>query len=104
MTAPRSYFEHLTHDRRLVILRLLKQSGGSGNDSILLQGVRLIGHLAATRDDIRDDLEFLKERRLVRLEHFNETVMVATITERGIDVAEGRVEVEGVKKPSPGGQ
>ena len=103
MTLPKNYVEHLTFDRRLVILRLLKQSGGRGNDSSLLQGVRYIGHGGATRDEVRSDLEFLKARGLITIEYFNETVMVATITERGVDVAEGRVEVEGVKKPSPGG-
>lgn len=103
MTAPKSYFEHLKHDRRLVILRLLKQSGGSGNDSILLQGVRFIGHGGATRDEIRDDIEFMRDRGLVKAEYFNETVVVATITERGIDCAAGRIEVEGVKKPTVGG-
>lgn len=103
MTAPKSYFEHLKHDRRLVILKLLRQTGGSGNDSVLLEGVRFVGHGGVTRDDIRADMEFLKARGAVTVEYFNETVMVARITERGIDCAAGRVEIEGVKKPTIGG-
>lgn len=97
-----SYFEHLKHDRRLVILKLLKRSAGTGNDSVLLQGVRLIGHVAATREDVRSDLEFLKERGCVTVDWIDGKVMVARLTERGVDVEEGRLEVEGVKKPSIG--
>jgi hypothetical protein len=98
-----SYFEHLKHDRRLVILRLLKRSAGHGNDSVLTEGVRLIGHVGATREDVRRDLEFLKERGLVAVDWIDGKVMVARLTERGLDVEAGRVEIDGVKKPSPGG-
>jgi hypothetical protein len=99
----KSYAEHLTHDRRLVILRLLKSNNGHGNDSVLLTGVRQVGHIAATREEIRADLEFLKERGALRVEYFEETIMVARLTERGLDCAEGRITIEGVKKPSLGG-
>lgn len=99
----KSYFEHLTFDRRLVILRLLKQTAGYGNDSVLLQGVRLVGHVAVTREEIRADLNFLKDRDLIEIEFINETVMVAKLRERGLDVVEGRIAVEGVKKPTIGG-
>jgi hypothetical protein len=99
----KNYIEHLAHDRRLVILRLLKSNSGHGNDSVLLTGVRQIGHITATRDDIRADLEFLKERGAVRIEYFEQKVMVARLTERGLDCEEGRIEIEGVKKPSLGG-
>lgn len=99
----KTYAEHLTEDRRLVILKLLLQSGGAGNDSVLLAGVRGTGHVTTTRDDVRKDMEFLKDRDLISLEYVHETVRVAKIKERGVDVAEGRTVVEGVKKPSLGG-
>lgn len=98
----KSYFEHLLYDRRLVILRLLRRSHGTGNDSVLTEGVRLIGHVAATREDVRKDMQFMADRGLVTIDWIEEKVMVARLTERGLDVEAGRIEVDGVKKPSLG--
>ncbi|WP_119301128.1 VpaChn25_0724 family phage protein [Dongia deserti] len=96
------FVDHLKQDRRLVILRLIKGAGGTANDSVLTAGVRMSGHETATRDDVRGDLDFLKDRGLITIEWFEDKVRVARLTERGLDVEAGRVEVEGVKKPSPG--
>lgn len=91
---------YLEEDLRLVLLLLLKEAGGTANESVLRSGAAGLGHAKATRDELRFELEWLKERGLVTLEWFGDKVAVASITERGLDVAEGRVTVEGVKKPS----
>lgn len=95
-----SFADHLIEDRRLVLLRLLKEAGGTANDSPLHYGLQQIGHRRGlTREVVRTELEWLKQRRLVNLEMVG-TMMVATLTERGLNVAEGHERVEGVKQLS----
>jgi len=96
-----SFHRHLAEDRRLCILRLLTESAGSGNDSVLHIGLEHLGHRRLCRQMVRDDLRFLESADLVRIEMVG-SVMVAAITKRGVEVAEGRLEAEGIKKPSIG--
>lgn len=95
------YLKHIAQDRRLCVLRLLKESQGSANESVLHMGVEALGHSRQPRTQIREDMRFLEGAGLVVLEYFAD-VAIATITRRGVDVAEGRIEVEGVKKPAIG--
>lgn len=91
-------FQHI----RLSVLRLLaEQPGYSANDSVLTDAVRMLG-LVCTRDQMRTNLAWLDEQRLVTLLKPTDTLTVATITERGADVAAGRSIVAGVQRPSPG--
>lgn len=101
MTGNSAFIAHLAEDRRLVILRLLKEAGGSANDSILEVGLQQLGHRRGlTREVVRRELEWLQQRRLVGLEMFRDVVMVASITARGVSVADGHEVVAGVKQPS----
>lgn len=98
-----TYAEVLAEDRRLAILKLLAESGGSGNESVLRTGLEMLGHTAElTRDNVRKDILFLNECGLVVMEWFSDKIVVCKITKRGVDVANGRERVEGVKKPSVG--
>lgn len=96
-----TYLDHLMKHARLSILRHLSDVPGySANDSLLLGLLQQLG-LAVSRDQVRTALTWLAEQGLVE----NSTiasVMVATITQRGIDVAAGRAFVPGVQRPSPG--
>lgn len=92
----------LTTDIRLVILKALAQDlGYSHNDSILHAIVKKFGH-NVSRDVIRTQLSWLKEQRLVEIEMVSD-IYVATITQRGLDVADGSATVPGVKRPGPRG-
>lgn len=92
------HFEHV----RLTILRLLADAPGySSNDSILTDATNAMG-LVCTRDQVRSNLAWLEEQRLVTLLKPTTSLTVATITERGNDVAAGRSIVAGVHRPSPG--
>ncbi len=96
-----TFLAHLAEDRRLVILRLLKEAGGSANDSVLEVGLQQLGHRRGlTREVVRTEIEWLKARRLVTVEMVKDTIVVASITERGLHVAGGHEEVAGVKQPS----
>lgn len=96
-----SFKDFLAQDRRLCVLRLLSESGGSLNDSVLHQALEQIGHRNQPREAIRADIRFLLDAGLV-VDEWVQHLQIVTITKRGVEVAEGRVTVEGVKKPSIG--
>lgn len=88
---------------RLAILRLLDASPGySANDSVLTDAARSLG-LTCTRDQVRGHLAWLEEQRLLTRLEATTGLIVATISERGGDVAQGRSIVNGVQRPSPRG-
>ena len=88
---------------RLATLRMLAEAPRlSANDSVLQAAMEAVG-LACTRDQMRGHLAWLEEQRLVTLMALGSGLAVATITERGGDVAAGRAVVPGVKRPGPKG-
>lgn len=90
----------LQQDRRLVILRILNESAGyTANESILDSSLDAIGH-RVSRDVVKAELSWLEEQGLLSLQTVINT-QVATITQRGIDVAEGQAKHPGVKRPRP---
>jgi len=92
----------LAAHQRLCILRLLSAaSAWRLNDSLLRGGLENFG-LGATRDQLNTHLAWLEEQRLLTLDMPVANVTVATLTERGLDVAEGRAAQPGVQRPSPG--
>lgn len=101
MTAP-NLSEVLASDRRLVILRSLSDQSYSLNDSVLQTVLEQFGH-RVTRDQVRGDISWLEEQGLVTVETVGGYVMVATLTERGGEVATGRARHPGVKRPSARG-
>lgn len=95
------YAEHERQHRRLTVLRILGEAPGySANESLLHQMVEQFG-FRASRDQVRGDLTWLAEQGLVTTEE-TAGLLIATITQRGGDVAAGRSSVPGVKRPSPG--
>ncbi len=91
--------EILTADQRLVILRSLIDCGGDANESVLQTCLDVFGHRLG-RDAVRSHLAWLDEQGLCTTKDVS-GCLVATITGRGLDVAEGRSTVPGVKRPRP---
>lgn len=89
-----------TKDQRLVILRSLVEAGYDANESILDDCLALYGH-KISRDLVRTHLNWLEEQGLVKIERLGNGFMIASITQRGVDVANGEAVVDGVKRPSP---
>lgn len=87
-------------DQRLVILRSLIDANYDANESILDDCLALYGH-KVSRDLVRNHLNWLEEQGLVTIERLTNGFMVATITQRGVDVASGETVVDGVKRPNP---
>lgn len=90
-------FDIFARDQRLVILRSLIDAGNNANESILNDCLDYYGH-RISRDSVRSHLLWLKEQGLITLNDIA-GCYVARITSKGVDVAEGRAEVFGVKKP-----
>lgn len=88
------------HHRCLAILRtLMKSTGNSANLPLLLNWLKIIG-LSASTDVIRGDLRKLAELGLVRL-HDEHDMWPTELTQKGAEVAEGIVVVDGIQCPSP---
>lgn len=94
-----SMHEILKEDQRLVLLRSLEECGGDANESVLQTCLDTYGH-RVSRDVVRSHIAWLEEQGLCVTKDIA-GCLVATITGRGLDVAEGRSTVPGVKRPRP---
>jgi hypothetical protein len=92
------YADFLRQDMRLVILRLLVEMPGyRANSSVLNTALDNFGH-TASRDHVKTELHWLAEQGAMTLADVG-PVLVATLTERGQDIAAGRARVPGIKRP-----
>lgn len=92
--------ELIVSDIRLVILRTLAEDPGYSHNEIILKDVLgVMGH-KVTGDSLRAQLSWLHEQGLVTTEGVANLV-VATLTQRGADVASGAARCPGVKRPRP---
>lgn len=97
-----NYADIVRQESRLVLLRVLAEVPGyEANSSILQSALESFG-LQLSRDVIHTELAWLTEQGLVITKAIA-TVVIATLTSRGLDVAGGKATVPGVKKPSPRG-
>ena len=96
-----SYQTTVTEDRRLSILLVLRETPGYSANAFLLSDAisSIYGH-HASGDQVRTDIAWLTEQQLLTSRSTGD-VMLATLTARGADVAAGRANVPGVKKPMP---
>lgn len=96
----KSYAQILQEDRRLQILRILQESPSyQVNEHLLQEAMRNFGH-AVSRDLLRTELTWLAEQRYIELKTIAD-VRIPVMNQRGLDVARGSIEVEGVKRPDP---
>lgn len=101
MTGPISFAERVRGERRLALLRLLASTPTHpAADTLLYRALPDVG-LAGPLDVVRADLAWLEEQGLVEQDRTAGAVMLARITARGIDVAEGLSHVPGVARPQP---
>lgn len=94
----KDFAQHLRQDQRLVLLRILSELPSyRSNSSVLVGLIEKLGH-TMTRDQVKTELRWLAEQGLLTLEEAG-SVIVATLEERGQDVAEGRARVDGIQRP-----
>lgn len=98
-----SLAETFARDRRLVILRLLsEQDGYALSANMLTKAVRQLRH-SVYDDTIAADLVMLEQHALLHRDeerHGAKTIVVATLTKLGLEVANGRPHAI-VDQPSP---
>lgn len=93
--------QYQTEDRRLVLLRALEHAAQyTANNYLLRSYCEAVGHTVSS-DRLQGDLAWLAEQGLIEL-RTEKQISVASLTERGLDVATGRAQVPGVKRPEPG--
>jgi Fe2+ or Zn2+ uptake regulation protein len=87
---------------RLVVLQMLQQDADySVNENILRSALEPFGHRIGL-DKLRTELGWLEEQGLMEVERVaSGKLWVAKLTNRGLDVAEGRSVAPGVERPRP---
>ena len=91
----------ITADQRLALLQALVACNNDANQNILQTCLAQYGH-NISMDLVRNHMLWLEEQGLVRISRLDtDRLFVATITQRGLDVANGLSVVDGVKKPNP---
>jgi Fe2+ or Zn2+ uptake regulation protein len=94
----KDFAQHLRHDQRLVLLRILSEMPSyRSNSSVLVGLMEQLGH-TMTRDQVKTELRWLAEQGLLTAVDAG-VVIVATLDERGQDVADGRAKVDGIARP-----
>lgn len=97
------YSEIVAADIRLCILQALAEDADySQNEHVLDAVLSSFGH-SLPGSQLRAQVAWLEEQGLVTLGDVA-GVMVAQLTRRGMDVAAGRANVPGVRRPGPGEQ
>lgn len=92
------YSDFIRQDVRLVLLRLLvEMTAYRANSSVLTMALDSYGH-SLSRDQVKTELHWLAEQGALTLQDVG-PVMVATLLERGQDIAAGRARVPGIKRP-----
>ncbi len=95
-----SYPAAVAADRRLLILQALRQAHRYTAAARLLRSFLDSLGRPVSGDLLAHELAWLAEMGLIALEGGAEAV--ATLLPRGLDVAEGRTVVPGVRRPEPG--
>lgn len=98
-----SYADHFAKHLRLVILRLLNEAPGFRANSSVLTDLANLHGLAASRDQMRGELAWLAEQGLATIDEPSPGLIVATLTERGLDILTARGQHPGVQRPTPKG-
>lgn len=88
--------------RRLTVLRCLAEiKGHRTNEAILQRSLDLYG-FRVSRDELREELEWLAQRDALTTSLPAGAVMVAELTRRGLDHVERRgTPIAGIAAPSP---
>ena len=84
--------------RRDALYVLLQTRGYVCSELTLRRFVRELGNYNLSAALMREDIQFLEERNLVKT-HETDGVQFVTLIERGRDVAEGDETIEGVAMP-----
>ncbi|ESQ78444.1 hypothetical protein [Asticcacaulis sp. YBE204] len=98
------FAEYEKQNIRLCILRVLTEaSNKTANQSVIQIGLRSHSGVRASREEIVGYLDWLHQRGLVEREELSTSVVMATLTAYGEDVARGFATATGVESPTKKG-
>ncbi|MEX2524483.1 MAG: ArsR family transcriptional regulator [Gammaproteobacteria bacterium] len=95
------YNEHIARARRLRLLRILHEADGYRLNDIMLGKLLDNYGYNVSNDQLRTDAAWLSEQGLVTVQDFDD-VQLISLTQRGADVAAGKITTPGVDRPAPG--
>jgi|SRR5699024_6840765 len=95
-----AFKEILQKDQRYLILLSLVHMGFDGNANMIKTALDAYGHRVSSHD-LEEHLLWLEGMGLVELSKIGPFTK-AKLTQKGQDVAEGREEVSGVRRPKAG--
>ena len=96
-----SFAQMVAADRRLLILKALAAAAEYTAARRLLIAFLSSWGRRVSSDVVAGDLAWLAEQGLVELRNAGEE-SIGKLTDRGLDVAEGRANCPGVRRPAPG--
>lgn len=94
-----SYLSHLREHMRLIILRALAQEPNYTHNDAILDDIAKSYAVDRGRDFVRAEIRWLETVGAVTVKTMGSTLIV-TATQRGVDHAEQRALIEGVRRPS----
>jgi len=101
-TAPPTYTEHMARPLRGAILQTLAATPAEAASDVVLHSILATGPHRAGLATIGAQMRWLAERGYLALEDIG-GVLFATVTERGVDVAERREGDPGIRLERPRG-
>ena len=98
----KEFKERLRENMRRVVLDLLEQADGYDlSVEMIRAGLAEFGHRPSA-DKLKTEINWLAEQGYLNIERRGDSILVATLTQRGADVVEARAAVPGVAKPPIG--
>lgn len=85
--------------RRLLLEELARQPGYRLNDDLLMRMLETHGHMKP-RDYVRGELDWLEKAKALSLTEVG-GIVIAELTERGLEHVERRKLIAGVARPKP---
>jgi len=89
------YQKFMTEQQRLVMLRILSEVTARTANSSVIYNLMARWGLPISRDKVKTMLRWLEEQELVTIQPV-ESVLVATLTNRGMEVVKGFVIIDGI--------
>lgn len=97
----KSFIQRVSETRRLALLEALRELDGYTSGSLLLMEMLAGLALPLSRVALKGELGWLHEAGLLTLTEGDEGALIATLTPKGLDVANGLERVDGVRRPDP---
>lgn len=97
-----SYLDHLREHMRLIILRALAQEPNYTHNDAILADIAKSYAVDRGRDFVKAEIRWLETIGAVTVKQMG-SALIVTATQRGVDHAERRVVIDGVRRPSAEG-